>query len=505
MALELSAWLYHLIVFIILVGFVVFFNIVFIIKFQDPEEEGHAYVAKAATLVGLTFAFASVLMLPFDIALRPANQYFMPLVWEIFLIAAAVLVFAVLPFFTYFYENEDEGCGKQLCCGFVGSIVTLGVMAVLILILWWFVGYADVPMRQLDSPILSPNATGCSAYAWQIRNRLATLSPYEYPSPYRAFVHTRMSIPVYAIAIISTIGWVLLVIFGGVGLFALPLDMISDFSTRPRKLSAKEFVKVKTELRDNVRKFEEDLKVFEQLNSGADKKQKGKMPRMLRELQRRCLELEKDASLLTLIDHPKDYNPLVYWLELVGGIFGIIISVIWAAHILIYMAFFKLYPFLNTVFTVLDGAFPYLGIVFYGIFVFYLLWCVVKGASKIGLRFLLFSVHPMKLHGTFMNSFLFNTSLVIITTFALIQFACNCFSVYATNTSVRTLFGNQIKNMWGLTYLWDYYPYVLLGVSVISLVWSVTITTCLKKKAREKQEKSMQMRTIKSSTVPSRV
>jgi len=46
-----------------------------------------------------------------------------------------------------------------------------------------------------------------------------------------------MSLPVYAIALISLIGWVLLVVFGGCGLFSLPIDLILDFAYRPRKLS----------------------------------------------------------------------------------------------------------------------------------------------------------------------------------------------------------------------------------------------------------------------------
>ena len=35
-------------------------------------------------------------------------------------------------------------------------------------------------------------------------------------------------------AIMSFFGWILLVIFGGVGLFALPIDMINDFRHRPK-------------------------------------------------------------------------------------------------------------------------------------------------------------------------------------------------------------------------------------------------------------------------------
>jgi len=47
-----SAWIYHLIVFCIIVAFIILFNIIFVAKFQDSEEVGHAYLAKIVTVCG---------------------------------------------------------------------------------------------------------------------------------------------------------------------------------------------------------------------------------------------------------------------------------------------------------------------------------------------------------------------------------------------------------------------------------------------------------------------
>ena len=38
---------------------------------------------------------------------------------------------------------------------------------------------------------------------------------------------TEVSLAVYIIAIMSFFGWIFVIIFGGVGLFALPMDMIN--------------------------------------------------------------------------------------------------------------------------------------------------------------------------------------------------------------------------------------------------------------------------------------
>ncbi len=46
-----------------------------------------------------------------------------------------------------------------------------------------------------------------------------------------------VSFPIYIIAFMSFISWFEFVIFGGIGLASLPLDLIYNFKTRPRKLS----------------------------------------------------------------------------------------------------------------------------------------------------------------------------------------------------------------------------------------------------------------------------
>ena len=49
-----------------------------------------------------------------------------------------------------------------------------------------------------------------------------------------------VSFPIYCIAFMSFIGWFLLVVFGGVGLTALPFDLIREFTMRPVLMTAKE-------------------------------------------------------------------------------------------------------------------------------------------------------------------------------------------------------------------------------------------------------------------------
>jgi LMBR1 domain-containing protein 1 len=49
-------------------------------------------------------------------------------------------------------------------------------------------------------------------------------------------------------AILSFFGWILVVLFGGVGLFALPIDMINDFRRRPKARRSAEMRKARDAL-----------------------------------------------------------------------------------------------------------------------------------------------------------------------------------------------------------------------------------------------------------------
>lgn len=39
----------------------------------------------------------------------------------------------------------------------------------------------------------------------------------------------------YCMAIVSTLGWLLFMVFGAIGLVALPVDLIREFLARPKK------------------------------------------------------------------------------------------------------------------------------------------------------------------------------------------------------------------------------------------------------------------------------
>ena len=65
---------------------------------------------------------------------------------------------------------------------------------------------------------------------------------------------------------------------------------------------------------------------------------------------------------------------------------------------------------------------------------------------RVGLRLLIFTVHPMAPGATLMSSFLFNVALVLLATNAAIQFCAQAFALYANETAIHNIWGNQARS-----------------------------------------------------------
>lgn len=78
----------------------------------------------------------------------------------------------------------------------------------------------------------------------------------------------------------------------------------------------------------------------------------------------------------------------------------------------------------------------------------YILLTVMKGNLKFGLRFLFFMpIHTMKIRRTFINSFLFNSLLIMLCTPAIMMFIVELFEAYLRLTSTVFVFTVLVKKM----------------------------------------------------------
>ena len=76
----------------------------------------------------------------------------------------------------------------------------------------------------------------------------------------------------------------------------------------------------------------------------------------------------------------------------------------------------------------------------------------IKGCTKVGLSLLFFTVRPMRPGATLMSDFLFNVALMLLATNAAIQFCAQAFALYANESAIHEIWGNQVTHPFFLQY-----------------------------------------------------
>jgi len=165
---------------------------------------------------------------------------------------------------------------------------------------------------------------------------------------------------------------------------------------------------------------------------------------------------------------------LIYWALLVIGVISVFLTLLWLIHIVLYVMTqpYPIYPFLNDMVIAMDRAFGLFGTFAYGLFAFYLLVCVIKGNFKFGLRiFILFPIHPMRVKGTLMNAFLFNTLLILVCSVSITEFCTTAFSMYTSQTAINSMFTMSVRNLMGIKYIFIAYIYALFVMACLSAIY----------------------------------
>jgi LMBR1 domain-containing protein 1 len=265
-----------------------------------------------------------------------------------------------------------------------------------------------------------------------------------------------VSLPIFTIGMLSFISWFIFVIFAGVGLPALPIDLIYEFIKKPKKMSKdnlhSEKIQISTfsdslhELANTARDMEETgVKKLSFLNS-----QKRKYNTIIKKLNVGVLALEKWFNDFKIQSELTDSWVLAYYFKLILGILFLFISLAWIVHILLYFVIrIDGQPadlFINRLLSILQGNnLGFIGLAIYASLSLYLLLATVKGNLKFGLRIFIVDIHPMVKGETFMNSILFNISLILISSISVTQFCSQAFSEYALMTDIDLIFSNQIR------------------------------------------------------------
>ncbi|GBG85570.1 hypothetical protein CBR_g40208 [Chara braunii] len=480
-------------------------NVYVLVNYQHPDDKNQAYLPKFVVVLGLSVAQISILMLPLDVANRKACENAivtgacnltlpMEQLWSAIYIINVVLVFFVIPFSMFFYEADmDDSPGKRAWSALQWCLVTAVVVILVLGIMYGVVGYVDLPVRRLDARVVPFSSAararfdvlGPSTPCLLSDNTAAVSGPaasecygYGGSAGSEDTWSLRSSFPVYVIALSTIVGSVLFAIFGGVGIISLPLDCIFSFFRRPKALITRsQYIQKATELGRRAREIRDTAQALQKEERAGSKGRKWK--KNVRLLQHELVYLEQEEMDLAEV-YPQGEEAEAMWaLTVVGylcqllfGLVGLVFSALWIGHIIVYSL---MKPpasvLLNDMFVKLDNAFGLFGTAAFALFCFYLLLAVVAGEMKLGLTFVLFTVHPMRWGRTLMSSFLFNVGLILLCSISVIQFCATAFALYAQETAVANIFGHQLENLRGIKVLFRYGIFQIVFVSLAFLTF----------------------------------
>ena len=437
-----------------------------ILNFQHPEDKHSGWFPKIIGVLAFTFSTMNVLMLSLDSINRSSNNGLnMEIMCLIFTIGSVVVGFILIPFTIFYFERKiDEDTKHPISCA-IGATIAFFLLLVIVFIIFYFaVAYCEVSIEvqttQLTSsyPVLECPECKMSKATWQI-------------SP---------SFLSFLLCTIGFFGYLFLILFGGPGFVTLPINFLMTFINRPRAIDAKTYVRATQALNGWATELEHEGQILRESVLAKGRNHKTVAPKLIL-FDKNVEALEETYKTVEIMYRVKGGNPIWPWCCLILGILSIIISLLWIIHIIIfYLA--DVYPFLNKFFTILDDAFPYAAVLFFGLFTFYLYLCVLSGVTTIGVNFLCFRLHPMVREGTPLTSILFNADIILIASFGVALFSTMNFPIYTRLTALDMLYGVQVQTMKGLKYVWEYGVYVMFATLLIALVWR--LCTCKKKDRR---------------------
>ncbi|KAJ1507192.1 hypothetical protein HMI54_015788 [Coelomomyces lativittatus] len=463
-------------------------SVYFLVYFQHPDDKWAAWFPKLLVILGISLSCYNIFLLPLDVANQ--NGLFtatgglpMQLLNFIFFLSTIIMAGVLVPFVMFYYEgvddDDDDGesttvsTSAQILYAVKWTLPTLIIFGIIGYVLWAYAGTVKISVDVLTSPLLSgDNYTANYCGALNACNETSTVNT----------IHVSPLISTVAYA--TLVGWFLFAVFCGVGLVALPFDLLMEFKNRPKPIKADVYQQRKKIIGEQATLLLQAANDMQEEQKALGKVARKKFNRKARSFRQKENEFKRDVLLLEaqyqlLEESHKSANgkALYYILMAFIGFIGIFLSLAWILHICIYMVppivgQMALTTFLND-FLITVSNVPFVGVAIYAILTFWLMLCTIKGTTKLGMRLIFFTIHPMKIGETMMSSIIFNVGLILICSLAVTQFSTMALSRYARFTSSQTLFMATIHNLAELHYVYDILIFVILGFVGLTGIYSV--------------------------------
>ncbi|EAN82546.1 hypothetical protein C3747_137g87 [Trypanosoma cruzi] len=457
----LNWWLIVLLILVILLC--VGLSVYLLFYFTSEEDDGEAYGAKVIVVLGMVISMGVVLLLPLDVSnsVDPTipNKYIntlnMTLMWQIVLWILFSMTFIIVPFVMFYYEAYDPDYNrirKQIIQAILYTIGILSIFFIICGICYTFIGIAIIPVLTYEGlPQL------ISDMEWISYNGTGKVINIEIP------VHFFT----YCVGIMCFLGWIAFLFYGGLGIISFPLDLIFGFIKRTKSIHISRF---KEEM--NLIALKSDILL--ELSLNLQKKCRGIISISLRNkihiLRNETYLLEAQQEQLIWAYTKAGGSPFIIYGRLLLGIMSLCISILWILHIFIYNTFHK-NLFLNQILISINNIFELFGIIIYGIFIFYLIWISFEGQVRLGMRLIFFQIYPLKPHDTTLNALLFNISISLLISPAIIEFASRSFQEYGPRTTINALMNIYVLHLKGIGIFIRWADVCFAGISLLAVLW----------------------------------
>ena len=468
----------------------------------------------------------------------PCGDLAIAVIWSVFWFIVAIFVGLLIPFNIFFYEANEVGRKFQskLCEAIQYQGIALVLAGLTLGLMYWQINQFSLPIAVVvNDPVeLSPqpcqvgesfcltvNVAGSDIVIYNPDTiNLTILGSETSTQDEKTFISSvPNSFSVYLACFLSFIGWFLFAMYTGVGFVTMPVDLIKAYLYRPRYIPKDVYIKLREDLRQRLATLlemgDKMKKERKQYDEGYDRlgyrerySKNNTQKTVFRQFKKEVEQLEMDYEDIRICHEAwSTYNPLIPYVKLVFGIISVILSVCWILQIVLYIlpqywpsgASYIPTFFLNDMVTwgLVYSGFSLLGVIFLAIFGLYLLACNVSGNFKIGLKFMIMDIHPMRVGGTYMSSFLVNVLLLLLQTPALINFLAQSFSNTIVLTDIDLIMNYMVRYTIFFVYFFEnnVFIFLLLAFTILSLCLLYALPDDNKKAAKRLKKRIEKMST----------
>ena len=480
--------IFMLVIVVVLSVMIILVNIYLLAYYcaTDDNDFKGAIFLKITAVLGMFIGLGQVCLLPLDVSNTRGDggEFPMGLIWQITYLVIILFVFVIIPIEISVYEcDPDWTCKQKFINSLCFSFCIILVFGLLFLITFFVFNKVHIPVTStkctLDLSSQYRSTQVIEQDSNDFYNNCKTIDDTE--------IEFNVDFKIYAIALLNFISYILFMLFGGVGIFSFPLDLIYAFCTRPIKIKPAKLEEMKKEIvvtAADLKDLGMQLKKLEELGHhkrNIFSKDRRHYNDLLKQLKVGVSVLDDQFQVVNLQDMANQTSALGYLMQLIAGIFCMILSVLWILQIVFYILVRidgkPLFTFLNVPLVVLaDNNLSFVSILIFVVMSFYLLIITVKGNFKFGLRIMILGqIHPMKKDKTYMNSILFNVMLVMLTSVSVIQFSIRAFGEYTSLTDADIIFNGQIKYLTFYSFFFKYniFEYGMLLIALISFIYLI--------------------------------